>query len=137
MYKEKTFIGVLAGLISYLLNSFDELAAILILLCIIDYLFGITASIMSGKKFDVRFALFGLFKKLAYICVIILSYLADRIVHTGVHSVSIELPEALSFGIIATLYLIGTEGLSIGQNLATCGVPAPKILHKFFGIIKK
>jgi len=40
------------------------------------------------------------------------------------------------FGIATTLWLIGTEGMSIIENLGVIGVPIPKFLKPAFSKLK-
>ena len=59
----KGFIGLVAGVFSYLAGCMSEIAIILALLVIMDYILGIAAVFMKEKQFDSALALKGAFKK--------------------------------------------------------------------------
>jgi toxin secretion/phage lysis holin len=132
----KGFIGLCAGLFSYLASCINEMLIILIALIAMDYIVGMIAAIIQGARFQFKIALLGAIKKALYSIPIAIGYLGDRLILTGAAGVGINLPMNAMLGFVVTLYLIGTEGHSITKNLMLIGVPFPEILLKFFGLIR-
>ena len=132
----KGFIGLVAGVFSYLGGCINEIVIILALLVIMDYILGIAAVFMQGKQFDGNLALKGAFKKALYAFVIVLGYLGDYLIIYMAEGFGIIIPVKAILGIAVTLYLIGTEGFSICRNLILVGVPVPEWFGKFFGLVK-
>jgi len=132
----KGFIGLVAGVFSYLGGCINEIVIILALLVIMDYILGIAAVFMQGKQFDGNLALKGAFKKALYAFVIVLGYLGDYLILYMAEGFGIIIPVKAILGIAVTLYLIGTEGFSICRNLILVGVPVPEWFGKFFGLVK-
>lgn len=132
----KGFIGLVAGVLSYLAGCMNEIVIILALLVIMDYILGIAAVFMQNKQFDSTYALKGAFKKALYAFVIVLGYLGDYLIIYMAEGFGIIIPVKAILGIAVTLYLIGTEGFSICKNLILVGVPVPEWFGKFFGLVK-
>ncbi len=132
----KGFIALVAGVFSYLGGCINEMVIILALLVIMDYILGIAAVFMQGKQFDGNLALKGAFKKALYAFAIVLGFLGDYLIIYVANGFGIEIPVKAMLGLAVTLYLIGTEGFSIGKNLILVGVPVPEWLLKFFGLVK-
>jgi toxin secretion/phage lysis holin len=132
----KGFIGLCAGLFSYLASCINEMLIILIALIAMDYIVGMIAAIIQGARFQFKIALLGAIKKALYSVPIVLGYLGDRIILTVTADAGIGLPMNAMLGFVVVLYLIGTEGFSITKNLMLIGIPFPEILLKFFGLMK-
>jgi len=132
----KGFIGIVAGVFSYLAGCLNEIVIILAILVIMDYILGIAAVFMQEKKFDSTYALKGAFKKALYAFVIVLGYLGDYLIIYMAEGFGIIIPVKAILGIAVTLYLVGTEGFSICKNLILVGVPVPEWFGKFFGLVK-
>ncbi len=132
----KGFIGLVAGVFGYLAGCLNEIVIILAILVIMDYILGIAAVFMQGKRFDSTLALKGAFKKALYAFVIVLGYLGDYLIIYVSQGFGIVIPVKAILGLAVTLYLIGTEGFSICKNLILVGVPVPEWFGKFFGLVK-
>lgn len=132
----KGILSAAAGVLGYLTGCMDELIIVLILLMLMDYLLGIAAVFFTGEKFDTMVAVRGALKKMLYGFVFILGYLADFIIIYLLERLGIALPVKAMLGVVATLYLIGTEGLSIGKNAILIGLPASDTILKFYGLLK-
>ena len=132
----KGFLGVVAGVFSYLAGCLNEIVIILALMVVMDYILGIAAVFMQEKKFDSTYALKGAFKKALYAFVIVLGYLGDYLIIYMAEGFGIIIPVKAILGIAVTLYLVGTEGFSICKNLILVGVPVPEWFGKFFGLVK-
>lgn len=132
----KGFIGVIAGVFGYLAGCLNEMIVILVLFILMDYVLGIAAVFMTEGQFNSKKALLGAFKKVLYGFAIALGYLADFLIIYLLEMFGIGLPIRAMLGVVVTLYLIGTEGFSIGKNLVLVGVPVSDVLLKFFGLVK-
>jgi len=132
----KGFLGIVAGVFSYLAGCLNEIVIILAILVIMDYILRIAAVFMQNKQFDGNLALKGAFKKALYAFVIVLGYLGDYLIIYMAEGFGVVIPVKAILGIAVTLYLIGTEGFSICRNLILVGVPVPEWFGKFFGLVK-
>ena len=108
---------VFGSFIVYFLGGADTLLIVACSFIAIDYITGvskgfITKSINSNKGFK------GILRKMLYIVTVILSVLLDKVTHLD--------ESGLSFRTIMLLYLIGTEGISILENLSIMGIKMPK-----------
>lgn len=70
----------------------------------------------------------GIIKKTMYIVAIILSVQLDRVTHLN--------EAGLSFRAVILLYMIGTEGTSILDNLSIMGVKMPKKIESILEKLK-
>lgn len=132
----KGILGIIMTVFVYLSGCFNELLVILAMFIIMDYILGILAAFKTKKQFDKEIALWGAVKKLLYAVVLVIGFSIDFIIIYLSHNAGIELPVKSLFGIAVTVYLLGTEGFSNIRNLMILGVPSPKFLLQFFGLIK-
>lgn len=104
---------------------------ILLTVIIIDLILGIlTGVFLKSKKtehgaVESRFMIKGIVQKVGVIllylfCVVLDYYLNEKYISTFV-----------------TSFIIGTEGFSILENLALCGVPIPEKLKNIIEVLKK
>lgn len=133
--KIKGIIASFVAVMSYALNSFSELVALLVFLMIIDYVTGLTAAYYR-KDIQSRIGVKGIVKKVGFMVLITVAFFLDYIVVTSLLKLSIELPFDGSFGFATTIWLIGNEGVSITENLGTIGVPLPPFITSAFKKLK-
>lgn len=108
-----TFVGVL---IQNLFGTFNETFETLLILMVIDYITGISAAYINpNMKLDSGKCRAGALKKFVILLLISTVYRIDLIEHTTTKNIVI-------------LFFIGSEGLSILENAANCGLPIPKKL---------
>lgn len=131
----KGIIGVITGLAGYFLGCINETVVILAVLIVCDYLTGVIASIYTDKKYDWKQGIKGAVKKCCYAFVILIGFVSDYILSKGIADIGVDLNTKGKIGTVVVLYLIGTEGFSILQNLVKIGVPVPEKLKNFFSKI--
>ena len=128
----KGIIAMMAGLASYLMGRVTELVIILVVMMIIDYVTGVSAAYVQGKL-QSRKSILGVIKKICYMVLLGLAFFLDYTITYLVETAGVQSPINGLFGIATTLWLIGTEGLSILKNLNRIGVPFPPFLKNAFG----
>lgn len=98
----------------YLLGGLDiALKSLLIVICI-DYVTGVLQAIYN-KKLNSTIGVKGIVKKFAYLCIVALSVILDKI--TG------------NSGVIRTIviyFFVANDGISIVENIGKMGIPLPK-----------
>lgn len=131
----KGFMGVIAGVFGYLAGSFNALLVVLGILMIADYVTGVTVA-LKNKEFDKEKGLWGAVKKLFYVMIVLVGFLADYTIMDTAARAGFEFSTGGLLGIAVTLYLIGNEGLSITENWVVLGLPVPPFLRTAFGYMK-
>lgn len=107
------FLGVV---MQHLFGPWSDSFETLLILMVIDYITGISAAYINPKmKLDSRKCSAGALKKVVILLVIAATYRIDLIGQTMAKNV-------------VMLFFIGTEGLSILENAANCGLPIPQKL---------
>jgi toxin secretion/phage lysis holin len=115
------YSGLLGGFfatVSYLVGGFDNLMVTYGLFIGLDYFTGALAGWYSGKLSSDR-AFRGLAKKCGMLCFAIVASQLDLTFGSG---------DGFLRGAVLMI-LIGTEGISIMENLARMGVKIPKVLY--------
>lgn len=131
----KSLIAIIVGVLSFMFNCLNGVVFILVILTITDYITGVAAAFVRGDL-ESRKALIGIFKKLGYFILFVLGLCLDYLAFYFSNSMGWKLPFNGYFGVTVCLSLIGTEGLSILENLHVLGVPLPKILKCGFKQIR-
>jgi len=122
-----TFSGAFAILtanVVLLLGGYDKILSLLCVLIVIDYLTGI-AKAFKQKNLNSYIGGMGIFKKAGIFLVIIIAQKLD-----------LAMPTDPVFRTVTILFYISNEGISVIENLATLGVPIPKILKDKFKNLK-
>lgn len=133
----KSVTALIIGLLSFIWGSITPLVVVFWLLIFLDYLTGSLGSIKEGKEFTKQKVRDGLIKKAGYIIFWILAVIADFVIIQAGPEIGLTLSTPIA-SLIATCWLIGTEGTSIIQNLVRMGVlNLPPWLAKFFGAMTK
>ncbi|EFV78936.1 hypothetical protein HMPREF1013_00820 [Bacillus sp. 2_A_57_CT2] len=107
--------------IAYLLGGIDKLLIAFVILMILDYLTGIAAAIYD-KKVSSKSAFKGLMKKGAMFSLVIVATQMDIILGN----------EGQFIRYAMLMFLIGTEGISLIENLGRLDVKLPKFLSDKF-----
>ena len=131
----KTFLGLCCSVLIYFWQAINEVFIILLVLMILDYLTGVVAG-MFIHGFSWQKAWTGVLKKVMYGPLLILGFSADYTLIYLTKAANFGISYSGVIGIAACIYLIGTEGFSVVQNLLKIGVPAPEFLLKVFGLIR-
>ena len=125
---KETICIIISGIVTelvYLLGGWDVALQCLVIAIALDYISGIIKAFHT-KTLSSRQGILGLFKKVAYLIVVMLAVLIDRV--TG------------NSGAIRTLviyYFVANEGLSIIENLSVTNIPIPKVIKKALKALKK
>jgi toxin secretion/phage lysis holin len=125
-------IAMFFSVVSYVCGGITYLLPILAILISIDYVTGVIAAIVTEQTFSLRTAIRGAVRKAAYILFIFFAQLIDAVILAINHTGIVDIGNFHYLGFFVNLYLIGTEGLSIVQNVALCGMPVPPPLVRFF-----
>lgn len=129
--EQKGFLALVSIVVGFIANSLNVPMIILLVLMILDYILGITASIKEQRKFDRSIALWGIVKKIGYAVIILFAILIDLLISQGIDTLNWDMPYKAIFAIVTTVYLCGLEFFSGCRHLITLGVPVPKFLIKF------
>lgn len=141
----KGLFAMCGAIISFVANSVTELVIVLAILMFTDYITGVLASyveqqIDSSKslgKVNLKRGITGVFKKAGYLILVGLAILLDYIIYyLGFSAAGIELGFKGVFTLIVTCWLIGTEAISLIENLGRIGVPIPNFLKMAFVKLK-
>ena len=135
--KLSEFIAAIGGAIASFFVTMPPLVWILIAVMSIDYVTGLICGAMGkSKKTETGYlasheAWKGLMKKALILLVVLLSNLLDIAVSDGA-GITFEAVMGAT-----CLWFIASEGLSVLENVASMGVPVPKILLKLLEIMRE
>ena len=135
--KLSEFIAAIGGAIASFFVTMPPLVWILIAVMSIDYVTGLICGAMGkSKKTETGYlasheAWKGLMKKALILLVVLLSNLLDIAVSNGA-GITFEAVMGAT-----CLWFIASEGLSVLENVASMGVPVPKILLKLLEIMRE
>lgn len=137
MKKLTEVLAAVGGAIASFFCGLPPILWVLIAVMSIDYITGIICALM-GKSLKTetgglssRTAFQGLMKKSLIILVVLLAALLDKAVTMGTGATF----EAVSGA--TCLWFIASEGFSILENVASMGVPVPKILLQALEIMRQ
>lgn len=121
--KSETITGgctITLGIIfEHLLGGWSSSLETLLILMVLDYLTGISAAFINPQmKLDSNKCVYGICKKIVILSLVALAYRID-----------IEIGQTMTKSIVL-LFFIGSEGLSILENAANCGLPIPTKLKE-------
>lgn len=107
-------VSIVVTTLVYLLGGFDIALMCLLIVIVLDYITGVLSAIYN-KKLNSKIGIKGIVKKIAYLCLVALAVVIDKI--TG------------ATGIIRTLviyFLVSNDGISILENLVKMDIKVPK-----------
>ena len=131
------FVSAIGGAIASFFTTMPPLVYILIGVMSIDYVTGLICGAMGkSKKTETGYlasheAWKGLLKKGVILLVVLLANLLDIAVSKGA-GITVEAVMGAT-----CLWFIAREGLSILENVASMGVPVPKILIRMLEIMRE
>lgn len=131
------FLSAVGGAIASFFTTMPPLVYILIGVMSIDYVTGLICGAMGkSKKTETGYlasheAWKGLLKKGVILLVVLLANLLDIAVSKGA-GITVEAVMGAT-----CLWFIASEGLSILENVASMGVPVPKILIRMLEIMRE
>lgn len=135
--KLSEFFAAIGGAIASFFVTMPPLVWILIAVMSIDYVTGLICGAMGkSKKTETGYlasheAWKGLMKKALILLVVLLSNLLDIAVSNGA-GITFEAVMGAT-----CLWFIASEGLSVLENVASMGVPVPKILIRMLEIMRE
>lgn len=134
--KIKIFFTVVIATMSELLGVFGILIVFLFCLFALDWLTACMAAVSDNAKVRTErekqkhglaslLGLKGIFKKIGYVCAIVLSCILDAVIHTVTTIVNVQMPAKLFFGTLVCAWFVFNEMISILENLDRSGVELP------------
>ncbi|CAL7894045.1 phage holin family protein [Fusobacterium necrophorum] len=135
MEKEKGIIKIAItamGYLSYFLGGWGISLETLFIFMICDYISGYMKSMMKGKLSS-KTGFKGLVKKASYLIAVIVGVSLDKLIlenHLNIPITIFGVP--ISFKIMIIFSIIGTEGISIVENLAEIGIKFPFPVKRLF-----
>lgn len=129
-------LAAVGGAIASFFVNMPPLVWILIAVMTIDYVTGLICGAMGkSQKTETGYlashaAFLGLLKKALILLVVLLAALLDQAVSNGA---GIQFEAVMG---ATCLWFIASEGLSILENVASIGVPVPKILLKLLEVMR-
>ena len=130
-------LAAVGGAIASFFVSMPPLVWILIVVMSIDFLTGlICGALGKSKKTESGYlashaAFAGLLKKALILLVVLLAYMLDLAVSKGA---GIQFEAVMG---ATCLWFIASEGMSILENVASMGVPVPKILMRLLELMRE
>ena len=137
MKKTTETLAAIGGAIASFFVTMPPLVWILLAVMTIDFLTGIICGMMGkSQKTETGYissqaAFVGLLKKALIILVVLLSALLDKAISAGA-GIAFEAVMGAT-----CLWFIASEGFSILENVASMGIPVPKILLKVLEVMRE
>lgn len=132
----KATLSVAFAALTVYLNQMLIPLIVLVIALIVDYITGMTkAWINSQLSSQIGFK--GIVKKIGYLIVVCCGMGVDWLIHTAVVSTGVEMNAMYLFGMIACIWLIINEMISVLENLSIIGVPVPEFLKKVMEKLKQ
>lgn len=135
-FETRTFIGGLVLILSHISQSMHEVFIVLAVFMILDYITGVLCGLIRNGGFDYKKGIRGIIKKIMYAVLILVTILLEFLIVYLTERAGIEVRINGAIVTAIYVYLIGTEGLSIIQNLIILGIPVPSFIIKLFGLLR-
>ncbi len=122
---------------TWLFGAWDLALAALITAMALDYLTGVTRSIINGDGVNSEKGFKGLLKKITILYVVVLAVLIDRLIGQGITILYVVILAVLIdrligqgwvFRSLVCFWYAANEGISILENVASLGLPVPNQL---------
>lgn len=128
IYSERmnTMMAFVGTAFTWLFGAWDLALAALITAMALDYLTGVTRSVINGDGVSSEKGFKGLLKKLTILYVVILAVLIDRLIGQG-----------WVFRSLVCFWYAANEGISILENVAALGLPIPDQLMNILEQLKQ
>lgn len=108
----------------YYLGGFDVALKSLLIIIVIDYITGVLSAIYN-KKLSSKIGFRGILKKFAYLFIVVLSVVLDKILgNTG------------TVRNLVIYFFVANDGISILENVAEMNIPLPKKLTEILEQLK-
>ena len=129
---------IVAGLSVELSIYFKKLLAPLIIMLIamaIDYITGLIKAYIQ-KELSSKKGMIGIFKKFAYILVVVVGIIADYLCKLFIAEFDIDFTFTIPIALLLAIWLTINELISILENLNAINVPMPKFLQTLISKLK-
>lgn len=129
---------IVAGLSVELSIYFKKLLFPLIIMLIamaIDYITGLIKAYMQ-KELSSKKGMIGIFKKFAYILVVVVGIIADYLCKLFIAEFDINFTFTIPIALLLAIWLTINELISILENLNAINVPMPKFLQTLISKLK-
>ena len=128
IYNERmnTMMAFMGTAFTWLFGAWDLALAALITAMALDYLTGVTRSVINGDGANSEKGFKGLLKKITILYVVILAVLIDRLIGQG-----------WVFRSLVCFWYAANEGISILENVASLGLPVPDQLMNILEQLKQ
>ena len=140
MEKEKgiiKFVIIVGSYLSYFIGGWSISMEVMFIFMACDYITGYLRSLLK-KKLSSKTGYKGLIKKTGYIFAVIVGAALDRLIVVNNLNVPITiLGFPISFKIMMICSVVGTEGISIVENLKEMGLIVPFPIKKLFKQLKQ
>lgn len=140
MEKEKgiiKFFIILGSYLSYFIGGWSISMEVMFIFMACDYITGYLRSLLK-KKLSSKTGYKGLIKKTGYIFAVVVGAALDRLIIANNLNVPITiLGFPISFKIMMICSVVGTEGISIAENLKEMGLIVPFPIKKLFKQLKQ
>lgn len=136
--------GVIAWIAAKLGILFPVLMTLMALM-VIDYITGMMASKVEAVEhpsdpaygWSSKKGAVGIAKKVGYLCVIAVAIVLDYTVLNVATTLGVTIPNIKAFfGLMAAVWYILNEALSITENAGRIGAPVPAWLTKYIAVLK-
>ncbi|MDB8552148.1 holin family protein [Turicibacter sanguinis] len=119
IYNERmnTMMAFVGTAFTWLFGAWDLALAALITAMALDYLTGVTRSVINGDGVNSEKGFKGLLKKITILYVVVLAVLIDRLIGQG-----------WVFRSLVCFWYAANEGISVLENVASLGLPVPEPL---------
>ena len=137
--KENTIKLFISGVLGACLAYFEQLLVpvlVLVFVMLADYGTGLFKAFMTSTLCS-RTGIIGIIKKVCYLFIVAAAMVVDWILRTGLSLVGLELGFSAYFALLAIIWLIINELISILENVDASGVPVPAFLIKLTGKLKQ
>ena len=140
MEKEKgiiKFVIIVGSYLSYVIGGWSIAMEVMFIFMACDYITGYLRSLLK-KKLSSKTGYKGLIKKTGYIFAVVVGAALDRLIIANNLNVPITiLGFPISFKIMMICSVVGTEGISIVENLKEMGLIVPFPIKKLFKQLKQ
>lgn len=129
---------IVAGLSVELSIYFKKLLVPLMIMLIamaIDYITGLIKAYMQ-KELSSKKGMIGIFKKFAYILVVVVGIIADYLCKLFIAEFDINFTFTIPIALLLAIWLTINELISILENLNAINVPMPKFLQTLISKLK-
>ena len=126
-FEISAFIAILGSIAVYFLGGADTLLIVAGMFILLDYVTGLSKGVMT-KTINSNKGWKGILRKTMYLVAIG--------VGEGLDKVTVLDDAGLSFRTIVLCYVIGTEGISILENLSIMGIKMPSKIQKILEKLK-